>query len=512
MTNYKEIMRLYSEGFSRRNIAVGACCAVSTVERVLKNAEDHEITYDGVAKLSNAEISKLLYPQHAVPEVQREPDYQYIHKELAKSGITLSLLWHEYVDACRIEGKIPYMYTQFCKHYHDWAVHTKATMHLNHKPGDIMQVDWAGQTARLKDNITGKDVRVYIFVATLPYSGFSYVEGFLDMKQDSWIAAHVHAYNYFGGITRILRPDNLKTGVIKNTSEEVLINHTYHDMAEHYGTCIIPARVRQPKDKAFVEGTVGVISTWIIAALRGRTYFSLAELNKDIALKLEEFNNKPFQKKEGSRKTLFETEERQFLTPLPQYPFELSEWKTVTVMYNYHVGVERMYYSVPYEYIKQRVDVRLSKNTVEVFYSGSRIASHVRLYGKPGQYCTVTDHMPEEHRQYAQWNGERFREWSENIGPCTAEIVDKLLATSREKEQAYKSCFGLLKLADKYSNKRLESACKRALTYTSAPSFKNIQSILRSGYDRLEQERPKAKHSEYNFTRGADYYGGEVND
>jgi transposase len=245
-------------------------------------------------------------------------------------------------------------------------------------------------------------------VATLSYSGYAYVEAFLSRNQENWIAAHVNAYRFFGGATRILVPDNLKTGVIKNTKSEVVVNRAYQEMAEHYGTAVLPARVRKPKDKPSVEGAVGVISTWIIAALRDWKFFSLRELNEAIRGKLEEFHRKPFQKKEGSRASVFLEEEKSLLLPLSHKEFELAQWKVCTVAYNYHISLDKMFYSVPYAYIKKHVDVRLTRSMVEVFFDGERIASHARKHGYAGQYSTLPEHMPEEHRRYTQWNAERF--------------------------------------------------------------------------------------------------------
>ena len=374
--------------------------------------------------------------------------------------------------------------------------------------GSYMQVDWAGDTAAVIDTDTGEIIPAYVFVATLPYSGYSYVEAFFSMNQESWTTAHVNAYKYFGGVTRIIQCDNLKTGVQKHGKDEVVLNKSYQELAEHYGTAILPARVRTPKDKAAVEGTVGIISAFILAALRNRQFLSLLELNEAIWDRLEMFNHKPFQKREGSRASSF-AEERPFLRPLPPRPFELATWKVATVGPNYHISVERMNYSVPFEYIKQKVDVRLTKATVEVFYGGNRICSHPRLYGRFNQYSTIQEHMPPEHQKYVQWNGERFIHWAGKVGSNTQVAVQAILSGYKVEQQGYKSCMGLLKLADKYTPERLENACKRALEYTPRPSLKNIQAILASGQDKAipEQSAATASSSRYGFTRGAAYYG-----
>ena len=278
-------------------------------------------------------------------------------------------------------------------------------------------------------------------------------------------------YEYFGSVARILVPDSCKTAVIHNGGwKDQQINETYQELAKHYGTAIIPARVRAPKDKSIAEGTVGNISTWIIAAFRDEQFFSLAELNRAIRDKLELLNQKLFQKKEGSRQSLFLEEEKPLLAPLPATRFELSDRKTATVQFNYHISVDGMLYSVPYEYIKKKVDVKVTDTTIEIFYNHSRIASHRRLKERPGQYSTVTEHMPEDHQKYLEWNGDRFRKCAERIGINTYTVVNAILTSKRVEQQTYRSCMGLLKLAEKYSDALLETACKKALSYTSSPS------------------------------------------
>lgn len=311
-------------------------------------------------------------------------------------------------------------------------------------------------------------------------------------------------------MARIIQCDNLKTGVDRHGRNEVKLNKAYSELAEHYNTAIIPCRVRSPKDKAFVEGTVGVISTFILAALRNRRFLSLVELNEAISERLYEFNHKPFQKRDGSRAIAFK-EEKAFLMPLPPTPFELSTWKIATVAPNYHITVDKMYYSVPYEYIKRKVDVRMTRNTVEIFFEGNRICSHRRLHGRPNQYSTNEEHMPEDHQKYIQWNGERFIKWASKMGENTVTVVRAILGGYKVEQQGYKACMGLLKLADKYTPDRLENACKRALSFTPRPSYKNIQVILSSGQDKQEEQSenavPTAKE-QYGFTRGGSYYGG----
>ena len=508
MTNHKEILRLHSLGIKNKDIAASCGCGRNTVTRTLQRAHELELSWNSIEDLSSREVSTKLFDDKETGGGYKMPDYGRVYRELQRSGVTLNLLWLEYCEECRTAGWLAYKSTQFNKYYADYLQETKATMHLNHKPGESMQVDWAGQTAHIVDTDTGELIKVYVFVAVLPYSGYAYVETFLDMKQESWIRAHINAYKYFCGVSRILVPDNLKTGVTKNTRDEVVLNKSYQEMAEHYGTAIIPARPRTPKDKAAVEGTVGVISTFILATLRNGQFLSLQELNNAVWERLHVFNHKPFQKKDGSRAESFD-EERMFLIPLPQHPFELAVWKIAAVQYNYHISVDKQNYSVPYEYIKQKVDVRLVKNTVEVFYQGNRIASHPRLYGRPNQYSTLETHMPPDHQKYIQWNGKRFIRWAEDIGENTVAAVKGFLARYQVEQQGYKSCMALLKMSDKYPLERLESACTKAFSFSSQPSLKSIQNILRSGLDAetdTETEAPNA--SQYGFTRGPEYYAG----
>ena len=414
MTNYREILRLHSLGLNKTEIAASMCCSRNTAAGVIRRAEACGLSYPLPVEMSDKQLAEALFPTASAKPVYKMPDYAYVHKELQRDGVTLNLLWLEYCEACRNAGELPYQSTQFNKYYNDYVAKTNATLHLNHKPGEILQVDWSGDTAAVIDTDTGEAIPAYIFVASLPYSGYSYVEAFFSMNQECWTSAHVNT-----------------------------------------------------------------------------------------------FNHKPFQKKDGSRADAFE-EEKAFLLPLPTRPFELSEWKTAIVSLNYHISVDKMNYSVPYEYIRQKVDVRITKNTIEIFFGGNRICSHRRLYGRAGQYSTIEEHMPPNHQQYIQWNGERFRKWAEKIGENTFEVVSAILSGYKAEQQGYKSCMGLMKLADKYTPERLENACRKALTYTTRPSLKNIQAILSSGQDKVTEDTSDkhAVESNYGFTRGAEYYGG----
>ena len=508
MTKYREIIRLTSLGFSQRNITASCNVSQKTVVKVQKKARELNIKWPLDETMTDTELIKLMFPkEETVSTKKRMPDCAYIRKELIKNGVSKKLLWTEYMEECRENGEEPLMYSQFCYYIQQDEQRHRATMHIDRKPGEQVEVDWAGDPAYVIDPDTGEGLKAYVFVGVMTYSQYAYVEAFLDMKQKSWINAHVHMYDFFGGVARILVPDNCKTAVVHNGGwKDQQINETYQEMAEHYGTAIIPARVRTPRDKPNAEGTVGNISTWITAALRNEQFFSLAELNHAIRDKLELFNQRPFQKKEGSRLSLFLGEEKPLLAPLPATRFELSDWKSATVQFNYHISVDGMLYSVPYEYIRKKVDVRVTETAIEIFYNHNRIASHRRLKGRPGQYSTIIDHMPEDHQKYLEWNGDRFRKWAERIGKSTYTVVNAILTSKSVEQQTYRSCMGLLKLAERYSDSSLEEACKKALSYTASPSYKSIKNILVTGSAVSEPSDPEPTLKAKGITRGADYY------
>ena len=508
MTNYREIIRLKSQGYSERNIALSCGASRNTVSKVCKAAAEQNVTWPLNETMTDAVLENILFPSEKSATNKRMPNYDYIRRELQRKGVNKKLLWVEYCEECRQCGEEPLMYSQFCYYIQQDEQKRRATMHIPRKPGEQVEVDWAGDHATIIDPDTGEIIEAHVFVGVMTYSQYAYVEAFINEKERSWITAHIHMYDFFGGVAKILVPDNTGTAVNHKRSDWYTkeLNTTYHEMAEHYNTAVIPARVRKPRDKPNVEGSVGKISTWIVAALRDQVFFSLAELNKAIKEKLKEFNSRPFQKKEGSRLSLFLGEEMPLLAPLPATPFELAEWKQATVQFNYHIAIDRMYYSVPYKYIKNKVDVRIAETTIEIYYNHSRIASHRRLHGRPGQYSTVTEHMPPDHQEYLEWNGDRFRRWAKQLGPDTYEVIDAILTSGRVEQQTYSACMGLLKRASKYSEEKLEAACRKALSYTSQPSYKGVKNILLN----MKEEPPKEVEpsNQYGITRGARYYGG----
>jgi transposase len=513
MIHYRKILELHDEGISRRGIAASTGNSRQKVTEIISLAEGKGLVCPLGEEMTDRWIEEFLFPEKTMEGSGRQPlNFDYIHKELAKPNVTLSLLHHEYEAECRANHKIPYSYRSFARHYGKYADKYKATLRIRRKPGEIMEVDWAGSTAFIIDRDTGERVKAYIFVATLPCSQLSYAEATLSMNLHSWITAHKHAYEYFGGVTQIVVPDNLKASVTKHTTRELVLNRTYREMADYYNTVAMPARVRAPKDKANVEGSVGAISTWIIAALRNMQCFSIDELNEEVWVKLAEFNQRPFTRKKGSRLSAFEEEEKFALSPLPSVPYKMSEWQTLTVRPDYHIPVESMFYSVPYEYINRQVEVKLSDDLIEIYFKNMRVASHKRLYGKFGQSSTVRDHMPDNHKLFVDQTPEAAIEWAENIGSATLSVVQYILNASQTEKQGLQSIFSLKKSERHYTKYEIERACKMIASMTKRPTVKGIQTILKNNKKNDAEQELKRKteisQNNYGFTRGASYYGG----
>ena len=508
MIDYREILRLHDLGRSQRGIAQEVQSSRDTVAATITAAKAAGISWPLEDDVSNSDLQEILFPgKYATASPYAVPDYEWIHRELARTGVTLTLLWSEYCIRVRNEGSVPYMYTQFCEKYRRWARVTKATMRITHKPGDAMQVDWAGDPLYITDPVTGEAEPAYIFVSVLPCSWKTYAEPCSDMKSESWLLCHVHAYNYYGGVPRLLISDNTKTATLQNTRYETILNKSYQEMADHYGTAIVPARVHRPDDKAAAEGSVKFVSTWITAALRDRKFFSLAEAREAVSEKLEELNNRPFKKRPGSRTSAFEEEEKAFLRSLPETPYEPTIWLNPKVPTDYLVtdGINK--YSVPYDLIGESVDVRVSKNTVEVFYHSTRVAVHVRVPSMQREPIVKPEHMPEAHRKYLHYNKEEFEAWAVTVGPNAEKVVHHFLTSGKEAEQGYKSCASLAKLEKSYGSD---------LALASAPTVRNITLLIKTKPITREsaQDEAASVHREsvsHGITRGAAYYsrGGQ---
>ena len=517
MVDYREILRLQSLGHNITQIAGSLHSSRNTVREVERLADEKGIRWPLGEEVTNPQLYILLYPERQEKaNVYLEPDCAWIHRELAKKGVNLTLLWKEYQVNCSNAGRVPYQYTQFCDIYRAWAKKSKATMRIHHKPGDAMEVDWAGGTLPIKDPVTGETVPAYLFIGVLPCSCYVYAELCSDMKSENWLLCHVHAYEYFGGVPRLTIPDNLRTGVLKNTRMETVLNRSYSELADHYGTAVVPARVRRPQDKSHAEGSVSYASTWILAALRNETFFSLADAKEAVAEKLEELNGYAFKKREGNRRDAYIHEEKEFMQPLPANPYEPSLWSDQTVLLDYTVTDGLNKYSVPYDLIGESVSVRVTRDTVEVFFHGNRVAVHPREASRKRDPVMITSHMPENHRQYLTYTKDDFQSWASTIGPNTEKVVRFFLESGKAPEQGFKSCASLKKYADRYKAERIEEACRQILLFSGAPSIRGIQALLKTPVKKDGKTDPPStqranRHRSRGFTRGAEQFreGGD---
>jgi transposase len=474
MRKIKEVLRLkFDNQLSKRQIAQSCSIAHSTVSEYLRRFREVPLSWPLPEKIDDNQLEQLLFPRPQIgsPHRRPQPDWAYIHRELRRKGVTLMLLWQEYKEV-HPNGYQP---SQFCHLYRQWVKQLDPVMRQEHRAGEKMFVDYAGMTVAVFDMQSAKIRQAQIFVAVLGASNYTYAEATWSQTLPDWIASHSRAFSFFGGVAQVVVPDNLKAGVSKACFYEPNINPTYLDMANHYGTVVIPARVRRPKDKAKVEVGVQIVERWILARLRDRQFFSLPQLNRAIADLLPDLNAKPFQKLPGSRKSMFESIDRPALKPLPVQAYQYAEWKKATVNVDYHIEVARHYYSVPHTLIKKRIDLRLTDTTVECFYNGKRVASHIRSHYK-GRHSTIKEHMPKAHQKWAQWTPQRFINWAAKIGPHTAQMIERVLNSRRHPQQGFRSCLGILRLAKDFGDARLEAACRRALTIggNSYPAVLNI--------------------------------------
>ena len=507
MRKIKEVLRLHFEkGLSAREIARSLDVGRGTIQNYLHRAQQVGLSWPLAPEIDEVTLERQLFPSlHPVAQEKRQmPPMEYLHQELKKKGVTLQLLWHEYKEKCP-EG---YQYSQFCRLYHQWAEKIDPCLRQEYRAGEKLFVDYAGQTMEITDPETGEIRETQIFVATLGASNYTFAEATLSQDLPSWIQSHVHVFEFFQGVTEILVPDNLKDAVTRSCRYEPDLNASYRELAEHYGAVIIPARVAKPRDKAKVESGVLQVERWVLAPLRHRTFFSLADLNEAIQKQLEFLNNRPFEKLQATRKSLFETLEKPVLKPLPIHRYVFAEWRTARVNIDYHIEVDRHYYSVPYQLIHEKVEVRLTEAAVEVFLKNQRIASHLRSH-LPGKYSTLPEHMPKSHQKHLQWTPSRLIQWARTIGPQTQKLLAFILENRPHPEQGYRSCLGVLRLKKRYTPERLEAACARALVF-KAYSYKNVESILKSGLDQqplpVTSAQTPLSRVEHSNLRGREYY------
>jgi transposase len=505
MRKIKELLRLKFEGdLSIRQIASSLRIGVGSVHEYLSRVRVAGLSWPLPESLTEEQLEERLFP----PPVNRSadarplPNWKQIDTELKRKGVTLRLLWEEY----RTASADGLGYSQFCKTFSDFKGTLDPRMRQTHKAGEKLFVDYAGLTVPLIDRATGEIHPVQIFVATLGASSYTFAEATLTQSIPDWIGSHVRAFAFFGGVTELLVCDNLKTGVTTPCRYEPDIQRTYEEMATYYGTAILPARVVKPRDKAKVEVGVQIVEERILAPLRNRQFFSLAEINQAIAPLLAELNARQMQGKDHSRADLFATIDQTALKPLPVRPYEIGLWSRARVHIDYHIAVNDRFYSVPYTLLKQEVEVRRSGAIVEIYHKGERIASHTVVTAKYGRN-TQNAHMPESHKEQAGWTPARMLDWVAKSGPCTRQVGENILSSHAHPQQGFRSCLGLIRLSNSYGVERTEAACRKALAI-HAPNYKVVKTILANNADKqpdkpIEATVPPVEHQNI---RGADYY------
>jgi transposase len=483
MRKIRDILRLrFDAQLSHEKIARALQLSKGVVNKYLALCRVAGIEWPLPPELTDEELEAKLFGKPGRPQTTTAfviPDFARIHQELKKKGVTLQLLWEEYWQDC---SGVAFRYTAFCNRYREWALNLKRSMRQVHRAGEKLFIDFAGPTIPVIMTTTGEVRRAHLFVATLGASNYTYAEATWSEAKVDWIGGQGRALAFIQGVPELLVPDNPKALIANACRYEPEPNRTYEAFAAHYGTAILPARPRKPRDKAKVENAVLVAERWILARLRHRQFFSLIELNQAIGPLLTDLNNRPFKKLPGCRREAFDNIDRPALKPLPATPFEYAEWKIASVSFDYHVEVDAHYYSVPHPLIKKKIEVRMTGTTVECWLNGKRVASHGRSF-VAGKFTTVTEHMPKSHQAHREWTPGRFLNWALTIGPSTRDVVKHQLESRPHPEQGYRACLGLLRLAKQYTPERLEAACLRALAIAS-PRYKSVASILKAGLDR----------------------------
>lgn len=517
MRKIREVLRLRLEcDLSLDAIARASSLSKGAVAKYVKAAEQAQLHWSAIAVLDDRALSERLAPPPAQPVMRvsqfTPPDYALVHQELKRKGVTLQLLWEEYQEQC--PGRA-WGYTSFCTHYREWVQTLKRSMRQVHHAGEKLFVDYAGHTIPITDATTGEISQAQLFVAVLGASNYTFVTATAGQTTADWIDGHVQALQYIGGSPVMIVPDNARALIADPDRYEPGAGRVYAEFAAHYGCAILPARPAHPRDKPKVEVGVQIAERWILARLRNRRFFSLVELNRAIATLLADLNARPFKKLPGCRNSAFEAIDRPALAPLPAQPFELARWKKARVSIDYHVDVDRHYYSVPHQLVGRDVEVRITASTIECFHEGKRVASHVNAAGNrlartiPGRHTTLAEHMPKSHRAHREWSPGRLLSWGESIGAQTHQVVRHLLESKPHPEMGYRACLGLMRLARSFGRERLEAACTRAVA-VRAMTYKSVCNILKSGLDRVPVAREPAQAelrlSTHDNVRGPEYY------
>jgi transposase len=513
MRKIKDVLRLQAAGLSNRQIAKGLRIARSTIGEYLQRAEKAGVSWPLAAELTEAELEAKLFTHPNIFSTSSGtshlptkalPDFARVHQEMQEHrrvSLTLAQLWCEYKD----QYPDGYQYTQYTEYYRRWRIkNLDPVMRQTHKPGEKLFVDYT-DGLYITDPGTGDKLLTYLWVGAWGASNFTYAEATLSQALPAWVMSHVHAFEYYGCIPAVITPDNLKSGVSKACYYEPDINPTYADLANHYDFAVLPARPYHPRDKAVVENGVLISKRWILAVLRHRTFYSLEEMNKAIRELLERLNTRVMRKVKKSRRDLFEALDRPAARALPSVPYEYADWLKAGVHIDYHVDVERHYYSVPFRLIHERLDIRLTATTFEAFFRGERAAAHVRSYVAGGR-TTLKEHMPPSHQKHLEWSPSRIISWAGTIGPSMAHLVKKIMDDRPYPEHGYRACMGVLQLAKHYPAARAEAAALRAVQFNTC-SFKSFKNILLKGLDRLNaQGRNDSASTVHGNIRGPKYY------
>jgi transposase len=508
MRKIKDVLRLkFEAGLSETKIAAATGMSKGAVNKLVRRAVLQGLGWPLPEGLDEAALERLLYPQVLRHEHFVHADYAYVHQELKRKAVTLQLLWEEYRAA---QGERAYQYSQFCWHYQRFRDSLARSMRQTHRAGEKLFIDYSGDTVPVISSVTGQIMAAQIFIASMGASKYTYAEATWTQGLPDWIGSHIRLLEHLGCAPEILVPDNLKSAIKNACRYEPEATSTYQDLARHYGCAIIPARPYKPRDKTVAETHVLLVQRWIIARLRNRQFFSLAELNSAIGQLVVMLNHRAFKKLPGCRASTFESIDRPAMKPLPPQRYEYAEWLKAKVYIDYHAEADGHYYSVPHQLVGQYVNVRSTATVVECFFKGRRVAAHVRSYQR-GKHTTLPEHMPESHRRHMQWTPARLLAWGEKIGAGTRGVVQWQLTHRPHPEQGYRACLGLLNLARTYGESRLEAACRRALTIGS-PTGKRIVAILEARLDQhpdlfpgAEAAAPTATRSHANV-RGADYF------
>lgn len=503
MEKLREIMRLNELGYNQSEIARSCVVARSTVQDYLRRAAAKGLSYEQLKDLSDSEAKVLLGKgKGAKPAPAAQINYEQVHCELQRKGVTLALLWQEGLD----QGTWQLSYGQFCRRYGQWKVRQNLTMRQVYKGGEKLFVDYCGPTVEVLDPHSGEVTAAQIFVACFGASNYTYAEATPSQALPQWIGSHQRALAFFGGVPECIVPDNLKSGVTDPCRYEPGINRSYQAFAEHYQVAVIPARPNKPRDKAKVEKAVQEVERQILAPLRHERFTSFTALNAAIEVRLKALNERTMKTYGFSRRELFERLEVPALKPLPEAPFVFAQWKEAKVNLDYHIEVERHYYSVPYWFVRRQVSVKITEQFVEVFYDHQRIAAHPRSR-VPYRHTTLPEHMPPEHWAYKSQSKEKFLAWASRVGPQTQSQAEAIFERKAHPEQAFRTLKGMQSLASRYGTERLEAACRRANTFAMV-GLRRIRAILEHQLDALplEAQEESTLPVEHPNLRGQAYY------